>query len=89
MKRRVIFLLSVLFVATTAVQSQNSDIQVFISQINKDSLQANVQALQDFGTRYAFSNNRRQVAEYLCNRLQAYGFEAKLDSFHLATEFPY
>lgn len=89
MKRGLFFLLSALFVTMADVQSQNSDIQAFVSQINKDSLQANVQALQDFGTRYAFSNNRRQVAEYLCERLQSYGFEAKLDSFHLEMEYPY
>ena len=55
------------------------------NKINQDSLRQNVIELQGFSTRYAYSPNRKQVAEYLKGRLENYGFEVVLDSFLLQT----
>ncbi len=89
MKRFAIALLLVIISPFYFSYSQNQEIERLCQKIEKDSLKANVQALEAFGSRYAFNNNRKQVAEYLRERLESYGFEAKLDSFYLEMEFPY
>ena len=88
MKRLVYILVFVFSFLSLNTQSQVSEIQNLCSQINKDSLEANVLALQNFGSRYAFNENRKDVAEYLRSRLELYGFEAELDSFYLEMEYP-
>ena len=89
MKRCISFFVLIFSFFVSLAQNQDSEIQNLCSQINKDSLEANVKELQAFGSRYAFNDNRKQVAEYLCNRLNYYGFEAELDSFYLEMEYPF
>ena len=83
MKRLVIMLMLSITAFLPTAQSQSEAIRNLCTQINKDSLEYNVRTLQDFGSRYAFNDNRKQIAEYLMHRLANYGFETQIDSFYL------
>lgn len=89
MKRLIIILILSMTTCLSTAQSQSDAILNLCSQINKDSLEYNVRTLQDFGSRYAFNDNRKQIAEYLMHRLENYGFETEIDSFYLEMEYPY
>lgn len=89
MKRLIIILILSMTTCLSTAQSQSDAIIDLCSQINKDSLEYNVRTLQDFGSRYAFNDNRKQIAEYLMHRLENYGFETEIDSFYLEMEYPY
>lgn len=89
MKRLVIMLMLSITAFLPTAQSQSEAIRNLCTQINKDSLEYNVRTLQDFGSRYAFNDNRKQIAEYLMHRLANYGFETQIDSFYLEMEYPY
>ena len=89
MKRLIIILILSMTTCLSTAQSQSDAILDLCSQINKDSLEYNVRTLQDFGSRYAFNDNRKQIAEYLMHRLENYGFETEIDSFYLEMEYPY
>lgn len=53
-----------------------------LSEIQSDSIKATMQALQDFGTRYALAGNRREVAVWLRNKMISVGYtNAVIDSF--------
>lgn len=82
--KEIINLLTALFFLMS-VSAQENKVKNLCGQINQDSLRQNVIELQEFSTRYAYSPNRKQVAEYLKNRLENYGFEVVLDSFLLQT----
>lgn len=89
MKRLIIILILSMTTCLSTAQSQSEAIRNLCTQINKDSLEYNVRTLQDFGSRYAFNDNRKQIAEYLMHRLENYGFETEIDSFYLEMEYPY
>lgn len=82
--KEIINLLTALFFLMS-VSAQENQIENLCNKINQDSLRQNVIELQEFSTRYAYSPNRKQVAEYLKGRLENYGFEVVLDSFLLQT----
>lgn len=82
--KRIISLISALFFLMS-VSAQDNTIENLCNKINQDSLRQNVIELQEFSTRYAYSPNRKQVAEYLKCRLENYGFEVVIDSFLLQT----
>lgn len=82
--KEIINLLTALFFFMS-VSAQENKVKNLCGQINQDSLRQNVIELQEFSTRYAYSSNRKQVAEYLKGRLENYGFEVVLDSFLLQT----
>lgn len=53
-----------------------------IEMINQDSLRANIQSLQDMGTRFMIAPNRLEVANWIMNKFLSYGItEVRLDSF--------
>jgi leucyl aminopeptidase len=81
--KRIISIISILLISFTNLSAQNDEISSLCHRINQDSLKQNVIELQEFSTRYAYSPNRKQVAEYLKGRLENYGFEVVLDSFLL------
>lgn len=57
-------------------------IQAFIDDINADSLEADVVWLQNMGTRYALSENHRNVAVKIAKRFMMQGYNnVELDSF--------
>lgn len=89
MKKYIKILLVLLFVSNVSF-CQNSNISNLTNQINTDSLRRNVEELQAFPSRYLFSSYNKQIAEYLKNRLENYGFVVTIDSFLLQnTLFPY
>ncbi len=57
-------------------------IRSFTPEINADSIRANIQALQDFGTRFAYAPNRKDVALWIKNKYLSFGItDVVLDSF--------
>jgi hypothetical protein len=85
------FLISVLFFSLTislVSQPGNTEndalISEFVQHINADSIQSYMKSLQDFGTRFALADNRREVALWIKNKFKSFGYgEVRLDSFHL------
>lgn len=61
--KEIINLLTALFFLMS-VSAQDNTIENLCNKINQDSLRQNVIELQEFSTRYAYSPNRKQVAEY-------------------------
>ncbi len=95
MKRKTIMLsywynLLVILLPFNAFSQLNEELIIYNQEINPDSLKYNVEQLQNFGSRYAFNPNRVEVSNYLKNRLQSYGWDAKIDSFYMENfEYPY
>lgn len=79
MKRILSFLCLTFLCATIYAQ----DLDRVLQQISKDSIQYNVESLQSFPTRFTFSPYCREVAFYLKDRMQNYGFEVEIDSFYV------
>lgn len=53
-----------------------------LAMIDADSLQGYVQSLQDMGTRFMISPNRKEVATWIMNKFLSFGIEeVRLDSF--------
>jgi len=60
----------------------DSVITFYTQQINSDSIQAYMQALEDFGTRFCLADNRKHVAEWIRDKFISLGYtNAHLDSF--------
>lgn len=78
--KRVLSLLCLTFLCAT-IYAQ--DLDRVLQQISKDSIQYNVESLQSFPTRFTFSPYCREVAFYLKDRMQNYGFEVEIDSFYV------
>ena len=61
-----------------------------LDSINPESILAYIQELQDFGSRDAYHQNRRQVAEWIKNRFKSLGYtNSVLDSFPLFGSYQY
>jgi len=72
---------------TTFAQISNVTLYDVLNFINKDSLKATVQDMQNFESRLCTKTigQNRKVAQYLVNRLKAYGIEeARIDSFFVS-----
>ncbi len=54
-------------------------IRTMVNGVSSDSMLRTIQDLQDFGTRYEYTPQRDQAAEYLLERLQSLGYEAGSD----------
>jgi hypothetical protein len=62
--------------------STDSLIIAALAMINADSLQADVQAMQDMGTRFMIAPNRKDAATWVMNKFLSFGIEeVRLDSF--------
>ncbi|HSW68066.1 MAG TPA: M20/M25/M40 family metallo-hydrolase, partial [Bacteroidales bacterium] len=60
----------------------DSTIAHYVSLINADSIQAYMQALENFETRFCLADNRREVAEWIMNKFISFGYtNVVLDSF--------
>ena len=85
--------LLVLLLASTVLQGQNivrndSIISQAMSLISVDSVEYQVQWLQDMGTRFLMEPNRKEVAGAIKLRFESYGMiEVRLDSFECYTNF--
>jgi hypothetical protein len=65
-------------------------IRDFTPEIKPDSIKACIQALQDFGTRYANAPNRKAVALWIKNKYMSFGItDVVIDSFLLNTTYQY
>lgn len=87
---RYYYLILIILLPFNVFSQLNKELVVYSQEINADTLKNNVEELQNFGSRYAFNPNRIEIANYLKNRLQEYGWDAKLDSFYMENfEYPY
>lgn len=77
------FMIIFLFFCVLETKAQNSVLQNVINNISADSIRYNVEALENFHSRFFFSDYKRQVAFYLKDRMEAYGFEVEVDSFYV------
>jgi hypothetical protein len=71
-------------VSDNKAQCQNSDslIVAALAMISHDSMQNNVEDLQEMGTRFLISPNHKEVATWIMNKFISYGIEeVRLDSF--------
>ena len=60
----------------------------FVNEINSDSIEKNVQWLEDMGSRFALANNRKEVATSIKNRFIQYGYtNTILDSFYITKTY--
>lgn len=72
------------------IRVSDSLIVTALANINADSLQASMQTLQDMGTRFMISPNRKEVATWIMNKYLSYGIaEVRLDSFLCYTDINY
>lgn len=62
----------------------DSLINAHISNVEKDSLFSYVYDLQNFGSRHALNENRKEVAQWIKRKFESFGIEeVRLDSFQL------
>lgn len=59
----------------------DSLIQEIMNQVSVDSITAYIQRLQDFGTRYAYTDSCKKAAEYLYSLFERWGLEMEYDYF--------
>lgn len=86
---KIIYILLIL-IPNIVFSQINQDLIGYNNSINKDSLEKTVLSLQNYGTRFCFKPNRKDIAQDLKNQLQSYGLDAKLDSFYIQDfEFPF
>jgi hypothetical protein len=74
--------------AQSICKTRKSDSMIVeaLSMISADSLKATMQSLQDMGTRFMISPNRKDVATWIMNRFLSMGItEVRLDSFQCYT----
>ena len=85
MKKCFILLVAIVSMMSGTLQAQNSyNLEEILAEINADSLLRTVVDLQNFGSRFAArEGGNRDVAEYLIQRLNAYGCTTEIDSFYL------
>lgn len=85
MKKFIILLMTVVSLMSSTLQAQISyNLEEILPKINADSLLRTVLDLQNFGSRFtAREGGNRDVAEYLVQRLNAYGCATEIDSFYI------
>lgn len=65
-------------------KENNSLISEFVNYINADSIHSYMLSMQEFDTRFALADNRRDVAVWIKNKFKSFGYaEVRLDSFYL------
>jgi hypothetical protein len=55
-----------------------------LDQVNSDSIRSIIQHMQDYGTRFMLHENRKEIAEWIKNKMISYGYtegEVQIDSF--------
>ncbi len=101
MKNRYIFFIIMFFITFSDMRAGNSikttdDIPVknpnpviteILSGMNKDSLVSVMQSMVNMGTRFMYSENRKQVAMWIAAKFMSYGYtDVVLDSFKVPGE---
>ena len=67
------------------VTEENPTIREMLNQVNKDSLEATVQHLQDYGHRLWNSDNAFAASDWIASRMQALGLEVEQQPFYANT----
>lgn len=82
-----VFLLTILFIGTNA-QTLKQKIESVHSYMSVDSVTYYVQSLENFGTRFQYHENRKEIANWLKDQFVGMGYEqVELDSFYVVTRF--
>jgi len=95
MKEIFILLITVLFLSINTASAQsnyNNDslINDAISRIDIDSIEFQLQWLQDMGSRFLLAQNHKEVSQNIKARFESFGMtEVKLDSFECYTNINY
>lgn len=63
------------------------EIMSIIQNIKEDSLQKYVMELESMGTRFALAPNRRDVAMFIKQKFEHFGYSATLDSFEISVYY--
>ncbi|MEN8194579.1 MAG: M20/M25/M40 family metallo-hydrolase [Bacteroidota bacterium] len=71
--------------------SQNDSlITNVLNSISTDSIESNIQHLENYGTRFLIAPNRFDISEWIFKQFQSYGFtDVKYDSFYAYTSIDY
>ena len=78
------------FTGDPATRIRDSITLTLINEISTDSLKSTVQWLQNMGTRFAFSENNREVAVKIRDRFRRMGYDdVSLDSFWVSTTWQF
>jgi len=67
----------------------NSVISDYLNELKQDSIAQSISYLQSFKTRFSLTQNRKQIAEWIAQKFNSYGYDAKLDSFKVIADAPY
>lgn len=95
MKIKVYALLLILAMSYSQTRAQfisknDSVISIATSLINQDSVEHQLQWLQDMGTRFLMAPNHKEVSENIKARFESFGMtEVRLDSFQCYTDINY
>lgn len=66
----------------------DTTIQSILNEINADSINYNIQKLQDFGTRFLFNSNRTKIVDWLKSRFLTAGLvDITVDTFTCKTSY--
>jgi hypothetical protein len=95
-KLYLVILFTAVFLSGISAQSSahklstDSLIVSALAMVNTDSLQADVQEMQNMVTRFMIAPNRKEVATWIMNKFLSYGItEVRLDSFLCNTDINY
>ncbi|MBM2845450.1 MAG: hypothetical protein HW407_762, partial [Bacteroidetes bacterium] len=56
-------------------------VQIMVNAVSRDSLVETIGALQSFGTRYEFTPQRDEAAEFILDKFKSWGLQAESDRF--------
>ncbi|KUG25628.1 hypothetical protein ASZ90_004548 [hydrocarbon metagenome] len=88
MKKYLFVLLVLVLCIATNAQTLKQKIESVHSYMNVDSVTYYVQSLENFGTRFQYHENRKDIANWLKDQFTAMGYEqVELDSFLVITRW--
>lgn len=79
-----VFLLSVQFIPYNTIASEKSDYWLMVracEEITEEILSQYIKKLQDFETRYVYTDNINDCAEYIKSELDQMGYDARIQEF--------
>jgi hypothetical protein len=66
--------------------TSDSLIYSLMNEVNTDSIESNIQSLQDFGTRFMIAPNRKTIAQWIRDKFATFGIEdIRIDSILCST----
>ena len=67
------------------VTEENPIIREMMSQVNQDSMQATVQHLQDYGSRFFSSDQAYAASDWVAGKMEALGLEVEQQGFYVSS----